>query len=123
MKLLSTVVGICILLGTTGCATILKGKYQSIAVSSEPSDARVTINGNYAGKTPVITRVNGTKEQVVEVSKDGYSTRTMIVTTSVGAGWIVADFLCGVLPMLVDAITGDWNSLDNSNVNVELDKK
>ena len=108
---------------STGCATILKGKYQSLSVMSDPSDARVTINGSLVGKTPVVTRVNGTKEQVIEVSKEGYSTRTMIVTTSVGAGWIIADVLTGFIPLIVDVVTGDWNSLDNSNVSVSLDKK
>lgn len=123
MKVLATLLAVATLALSTGCATILKGKYQSLSVMSDPSDARVTINGSLVGKTPVVTRVNGAKEQVIEVAKDGYAKRTMIVTTSVGAGWIIADVLCGVIPLIVDAVTGDWNSLDNSNVSVALDKK
>lgn len=123
MKILAILLAASTLALSTGCATILKGKYQSLSVMSDPADARVTINGSLVGKTPLVTRVNGTKEQVVEVSKEGYSTRSLVITTSVGAGWIIADVLCGLIPLIVDAATGDWNSLDNSNVSVALDKK
>jgi len=123
MKVLATLLAVATLALSTGCATILKGKYQNLSVMSDPSDARVTINGSLIGKTPVVARVNGAKEQVIEVAKDGYAKRTMIVTTSVGAAWIIADILCGFIPLIVDAITGDWKSLDNSNVSVALDKK
>ncbi len=47
----------------------------------------------------------------------------LLVPSSVGAGWIVVDFVCGVFPLLVDAVTGDWKSLDQNNVNVVLEKK
>ncbi len=123
MKLFASLLAACLLFGTTGCASILKSRYQNLAVTSDPSDARVSINGILVGKTPLVTSVNGTKEQVVEISKEGYGTRLVVVTTSIGAGWIIADVLTGVAPLIVDAATGSWNSLDNSVVNIALDKK
>lgn len=108
---------------SSGCATILKGSRESLTVVSQPAGAKVQINGIDVGNTPLTTRVNGTNDQLVMVRKDGYETRTILVASSVGAGWIVVDFLCGVLPLLVDAVTGDWKSLDQNNVNVVLDKK
>lgn len=123
MKLFAMLIAACMLLGTTGCATFLNSKYQNLAVTSDPSDARVSINGTLVGKTPLVTRVNGTKEQIIEISKEGYATRMVVVTTSIGAGWIIADVLTGFAPLIVDAATGSWNSLDNSFVNVALEKK
>ncbi len=108
---------------SSGCATILKGSRESLTVVSQPAGAKVQINGIDVGNTPLTTRVNGTNDQLVMVRKDGYETRTILVASSVGAGWIVVDFLCGVLPVLVDAVTGDWKSLDQNNVNVVLDKR
>ena len=108
---------------SSGCATILKGSRESLTVVSQPAGAKVQINGIDVGNTPLTTRVNGTNDQLVMVRKDGYETRTILVASSVGAGWIVVDFLCGVLPLLVDAVTGDWKSLDQNNVNVVLDKR
>lgn len=108
---------------STGCATILKGSRESLTIVSEPSGAKVQINGIDLGNTPLTTRVHGTTDQMIQVRKEGYETRSVLIASSVGAGWIVVDFFCGVLPLLVDAVTGDWKSLDQNNVNVVLDKK
>lgn len=108
---------------STGCATILKGSKESLTIVSEPAGAKVQINGIDLGNTPLTARVHGTKDQLIQVRKEGYETRSIIVASSVGAGWIVVDFFFGVLPLLVDAVTGDWKSLDQNEVNVVLDKK
>jgi hypothetical protein len=113
----------CTLFFSTGCATILKGTNESLLVTSDPSGARVQINGIDVGNTPISTRVNGTKDQFVQVRKDGYETRTASIASTVGAGWIILDFLCGGLPLVVDAITGDWKSLERNDAHVVLDKK
>lgn len=123
MKVLATLLAVATLALSTGCATILKGSRESLMIVSEPSGAKVQINGVDVGNTPLTTRVHGTEDQMIQVRKEGYETRSIIVASSVGAGWIVVDFFCGVLPLLVDAVTGDWKSLDQNNVSVALDKK
>jgi hypothetical protein len=108
---------------STGCATILKGSRESLTIVSEPAGAKVQINGADLGNTPLTTRVHGTNDQMIQVRKEGYETRSILVASSVGAGWIVVDLVCGILPLIVDAVTGDWKSLDQNNVNVVLEKK
>ena len=108
---------------STGCASILKGGTENVYVSSQPSGAKVRINGADVGETPVRFPVSTSKTHTVEIRKDGYEARTLIVATSIGMGWVILDFVCGVLPLLVDAATGDWRSLDQDEFHVNLDKK
>jgi len=41
----------------------------------------------------------------------------------VGAGWVILDILGGLIPVIVDAATGDWHYLDQTNVNAALEKQ
>jgi glycerol-3-phosphate acyltransferase PlsY len=48
---------------------------------------------------------------------------TRVVNTKVGAGWVVLDVLGGLIPVIVDAATGDWKKLDQDAVNAVLEKQ
>jgi hypothetical protein len=45
------------------------------------------------------------------------------ISNHVGAGWVVLDVICGVLPVVVDAVTGSWYSLDQTNINAVLERQ
>jgi hypothetical protein len=47
----------------------------------------------------------------------------VVVNASVGAGWVIIDILGGLLPVIIDAATGDWYSLDQDHVNAALEKQ
>lgn len=125
MKVLAIVLAASTLIFSTGCATLLKGSNESLWVTSNPEGARVLVNGMDAGRTPTTARVNGTKDVLVEVKKDGYESRSVRVTSSLAAGWLILDIILlpTLLPIAIDAITGDWKSLDETDVRVELEKK
>jgi len=112
-----------ILLLAAGCATVFKGKTESIEVASNPPGADVFINGQLMGTTPATIKVNGTVQQSLEFRKDGYQSRAVMVTSSLGGGWLVLDIIFGLVPVIVDAATGNWNSLDANSVNTKLEKK
>ena len=44
------------------------------------------------------------------------------ITNHVGAGWIVLDVLCGLVPVIIDAATGAWCDLDQKNIKAVLEK-
>ena len=53
---------------------------------------------------------------------EGYKSITRNVTNKVGAGWVILDVLGGLVPIIIDAVTGAWYDLSEKNVDVNLDK-
>lgn len=115
------VVGI-ILLTFQSCATIFKGSTDAVNFTSEPSGANVYINGMNMGKAPIQLELKSNKTYNIEFKLEGHETRNVILNNSVGAGYIVLDILFGLVPIIVDAATGDWYSLDQEHVNMILEK-
>ena len=123
MKILAILLAASTLFLSTSCATILKGSRETVDITSDPSGARVQINGIDVGTTPVSAKVNGTDDQLIQVRKEGFDSRSMMIRSTVGAGWVIVDIICGGLPLLIDAITGDWKSLDRNDAHFVMDKK
>ena len=104
----------------SGCATILGKHTHPLAVSSSPDNADVYVNGFKMGTTPIELNLKADKSYTIEFRKEGYRTVTRVVNTKVGAGWIVLDVVCGLVPVIIDAATGNWNQLDQDVVNASL---
>ncbi|MBU3700232.1 MAG: PEGA domain-containing protein [Candidatus Kapabacteria bacterium] len=121
MRCLLCVLALALLL--QGCATVFKGSNELLTIQSDPPGARVIINGLEVGTSPAAALVNGTKNQTILLVKDGYESRTVFVTSSIGAGWVIADVIFGFWPLVIDAATGNWKSLDESAVFTVLEKK
>lgn len=106
-----------------GCATILAPSTHPLAISSEPDGAEVYLNGERVGVTPVRLDLKADKSYTIEYRKEGYETVTRVVNTKVGAGWVIADILFGLVPVIVDAATGKWNQLDQDAVDAQLERQ
>ncbi|MBK7630884.1 MAG: PEGA domain-containing protein [Ignavibacteriales bacterium] len=105
------------------CATIFKGSHEDVEFASEPSGAKVYINGDYMGKTPLELPLFSDLNYEIELKKSGYKTKRTFITSKVGAGWVILDFVGGLIPILIDAATGDWYGLSQDNVNAILEKQ
>lgn len=105
------------------CATIFKGNSSKVDFNSDPQGAKILVNGNYMGDTPIRLKLESKKTYNIEFRKEGYKTKTFNITNHVGAGWIVLDVLFGLVPVIVDAATGAWYDLDQKNVNAILEKQ
>ena len=105
------------------CATLFKGSTDGVNFSSDPSGSKVYVNGDLLGTTPFALELKSNKTYTIEFKKDGYETRTVLLNSSVGGGWIVLDILGGLLPVIIDAATGDWYSLDQDHVNGVLEQQ
>lgn len=119
----ATLVMVAVVLAGTGCATLFNNKTPEIDVASNPEGAEVYVDGHYVGTTPVEVELSVREEHVIEFRKEGYENKTYRVSRFVGFGWIVLDILGGLIPIIVDAATGDWFMLDADNVNVLLVEK
>lgn len=105
------------------CATLFGKKTHALAVGSDPSGADVYVNGFKMGTTPVELNLKGDKSYTIEYRKEGYESISRVVNTKVGAGWIVLDVLGGLIPVVIDAATGNWNKLDQDAVNAVLEEQ
>ena len=76
------------------------------------------MDGHYVGKTPVTVDLSIRREHTITFRKEGFRDQTYQVSRSAGFGWVVLDILGGLVPLIVDAATGDWFMLDTDQVNV-----
>lgn len=105
------------------CATLFKGSTDDVSFSSDPTGAKVYVNGNLLGTTPFQIELKSNKTYTIEFKKDGYETKTVVLNNSIGAGWVILDVLGGLIPIIIDAATGNWYSLDQENVNAVLEQQ
>jgi hypothetical protein len=110
-------------LSLTSCATLFKGNSSKVDFNSNPQGAQVYVNGNPMGETPIKLKLESKGNYAIEFRKEGFKTKTFNITNHVGAGWIILDILCGLVPVIVDAATGSWYDLDQKNVNAILEKQ
>ena len=105
----------------TGCATIFDGSTDEVYLTSEPSGAKVIINGHERGTTPITLALKKKKDYNIEFIKEGYRKKTWYLSHSIGAGWIILDVLLGLVGIIVDAATGNWYGLDEDSYRAILE--
>lgn len=122
MKNLFVYLLIAVFVFTSGCATIFTGTAQKINFSSEPTGAKVYIDGVEEGTTPLTASLKKGKEYNVDFKLKGYEDKTLRLTYSIGAGWVILDVLAGLVGVIVDAVTEAWFSFDIENYKAVMSK-
>ncbi|MGL5100360.1 MAG: PEGA domain-containing protein [Fusobacteriaceae bacterium] len=131
MKKLSMVLllGLTILL--TGCATIMTGTSQRVAVNSSVSNAKVYVDGSLRGEAPIILDLATKKDYTIKIEAEGYAPYTEVLRNK-ASGWVWGNiFLGGIIGLGVDMITGGLYVLEKDTINgqfyqrevAHLDKK
>jgi hypothetical protein len=110
---------VCLL--SSGCATVLHGSTEGVYFTSDPDKAKVYINGELKGTTPVQLELASKNTYAVEFRKSGYEPKTVTLTNGVGGGWIVLDILFLLVPLAIDAATGCWYTFDDVHIRGVLD--
>lgn len=103
-----------------GCATLFNDRDPAVTFMSDPSAAKIYVNGAYMGDTPAAIELMANRTHTIEFKKDGYETKIYLLNNKVGAGWIVLDVLSGLIPVVIDAATGSWYEFTEENVMVVL---
>ena len=96
----------------SGCATIFSGSNEDISLDSEPQGAQVLVNGTSHGNTPLTLKLKKGGTYAIEFVKQGFQNKSLNMTYSLGAGWLILDILSGLIGIIVDASTGNWNEFD-----------
>lgn len=115
---------ICLLIvfSLVSCATVFSGSTSDVSILSDPAGASVSVDGVEVAYTPITLPLSKKSSHTIAVSADGYKSEYFIISSSAGAGWIVLDVLAGGVPLIVDAVTGNWNKLSPDTVAVTLRK-
>lgn len=109
-------------IGASGCS-LFGSRTQMVTISSEPEGARVTVNGEGAGETPLRLSVSRSEDLLVEVRKPGYETAFRSSHRKL-SGLGIADVVGGsvwLLPLIGLFSSAAWEH-DPSTFAITLDR-
>ena len=105
---------------TQACGTIMQGTTQEVGISSNPSKASVTINGQDKGVTPVILDLKRKDSHLIRIELDGYEAYETTLTRKV-SGWVWGNIVFGgLIGLAVDAVAGGMYKLTPEQITAEL---
>ncbi|MBB63975.1 MAG: hypothetical protein CMO81_02805 [Waddliaceae bacterium] len=110
-----------IAMSTAGCACVFKGDSRTVSLNSNPSGAEVLVNGAVRGATPMKLNLEAKKNHTIEFRKQGYQTQSVSLDKRISVGWVIADAIFGLVPVVVDAATGSWYEFDSKDVTASLE--
>jgi hypothetical protein len=132
MRTIITVVSLIALVFGSGCASIVHGGRERVALNSEPADAEVVVVDEqgvevFRGLTPATVKLKPGKAYfkqkfyTITFAKPGYSPVT-VKTDSRIVGWYWANFAIGGLIgfLAVDPVTGDMYTIKPKDISVTL---
>ena len=121
-KLLTLSLAGTMLLFMTSCATLFTGTKQTVQISSNPSGAKVQVDGIDRGTTPVALKLKkGNDGQTVTLKSDGYETKIFQPETTFNSVAILN--LLNILCWGIDAATGALWKYDPKFYEIELEPK
>jgi len=110
MRTISILALIALALSCGGCASVTRGWTEQIQITSNPSDAQARTSLSQICTTPCTLQVNRKDEFTVTISKPGYHSTEIAVTTRIagaGVAGIAGNVLLGgVVGIGVDAVSG-----------------
>jgi hypothetical protein len=110
----------------SSCVTIIRGvkPKKSISISGFPENARVTVNGNFIGNTPVDYQINKRETQYVVISKDGFIPQIVKIETKLNPALTLASVYFGsigfFIPTIIDLTKGTLKIIKTSNISYKL---
>lgn len=90
----------------SGCATIVAGTDQKLSFDSDPSGAKVSVDGKAMGTTPITIAVDKGQGQSLTFEKEDYETLTSELETSVEPWFFGNIILGGLLGSTTDGLSG-----------------
>jgi hypothetical protein len=116
------------LVGSSGCATILRGTKQTVSVATRPDDAQIYADGN-ARESGTIALSRGDRH-VVSAERPGYRPASTEVHRRLCLGWTTVDVLVaiftfpfGLAAPIVDVATGAIWDLEPERVDLVLPRR
>lgn len=121
MKKLSLLITITIgLLSLAGCSTMINTTTQEVELKSNPSNAKITVDGKKFGTSPQVVNIDRNSDHVIKFELDGYEPYETQLTRKMSL-WFWGNALNGFIPgMAIDYFTGSMYNLLPEQVATEL---
>jgi len=116
MRIKLTAIVLMLTLLLSSCATVFKGGTQTVPVNTDPEGAEIIIDGVSYGTTPTSIRLDVDRSYTILLRSPAGEERTFQLRNEIGTLWIVLDVVTGLVPIIVDAATGDWYELTPGEV-------
>lgn len=119
MKAVFVLILAAVLLFTSSCGTIFTGTKQNVLIKSNPSGAKIQVDGVDRGTTPSNVQLKKAfKGQVITLTKDGYERYEFAPETTFNPVSILN--LLGMVGWAIDAATGAMMKYDPTFYEVDL---
>lgn len=103
-----------------GCGTIIQGTTQQMGISSNPSNANVTINGQSKGVTPMIVDLKRKDSHMIRIDLEGYQTYETVLTRKT-SGWVWGNIVFGgLIGLVIDATAGGMYKLTPEQIHADF---
>ena len=120
MTSLRPLIALALLIGSAGCASIMHGTTQDIGISSMPTNARVIVDNQPRGNTPLVAKLSRGDNHIVRIELDGYAPFEATLTKKV-SGWVWGNIVFGgLIGLAVDAMTGGLYNLTPEQLTGQL---
>jgi hypothetical protein len=105
----------------SGCGTIVHlGGREDLTIASEPSGAKVVVDGAERGVTPLTVNLERKQPHRVLVSKEGYEESQSPVASKL-SWWIAGNVVFGgIIGFLVDALSGGGYTIEPDKLTITL---
>ena len=114
------VILVCVSLLLCSCSTVLNTTTQNVEIKSEPSNAKITVDGKKFGITPQTLNIERGSNHLVKLELDGYDPYETQLTRKISV-WFWFNVLNGILPgMVIDMFSGSMYNLLPEVVEVQL---
>jgi hypothetical protein len=108
------------LLGSLGCATMMRGKTQEVSIDSLPSNAEGFVDGVKI-RTPVTVTLSRKGDHHVILNKRGYRRTEATIQKKISLAWLLTDVLLWGPFALIDLGGGVYN-LEPNELLVDLQR-
>ncbi|MBI3292584.1 MAG: PEGA domain-containing protein [Elusimicrobia bacterium] len=123
MKKMASLLGVGLVGFLAACATIMHGTRQDVSISSNPTGATVTIDGQSKGKAPLVADLKRKNNHLIKIELPGYAPFEMWTTTKV-SGWVWGNIVFGgLIGLAVDAISGGLYKVTPEQIAATLNKQ
>lgn len=103
-----------------GCGTIMHGTTQTVGIGSNPTGAKITVDGMELGVTPMMVDLKRKSSHLVHIELPGYLPFDTTITKSV-SGWVFGNLIFGgIIGLAVDAVSGGLYELSPEQVQAGL---
>ena len=102
------------------CGSIVNGTTQPVCITSNPTNAKVFVDQQFVGQTPLKTKVARKDRHIVRLEANGYQPYEMILDRRMSK-WVFGNLVFGGVPGLaIDAISGGLYKINPNTLHATL---